>query len=273
MTITEGNTVWNGVTKTPNQYPTQTYNRVDFEESEFDILIEQKGRRVMIEKSCVCPCKSSVSNHLSTCKNCGGTGIFFISREETKIVIQGMNVSLEYKPWSEEVAGMVNITCKNKEKLNYLDRITVLDAESVYDEVLHFKESEETVPRMFSFTVYNVKRVMYCAMFQGISTPHKILVEGTDYTITDNKVFLDAQYTEEDISVTIKYCHEPAYYVMELRRETMDSYKYVEGKDKLIHLPTSAIGKRANYVADSQNLKGDRIISNLLPINTNTCAD
>lgn len=267
-----GSTEFNGVVVTPLNFPRYTTERVDFNESEFDLIIEQKGRKVLVEKSSPCPCKGSSSDNLSDCKNCGGSGIFFFSKEMTRMVIQNMGVTVDFKQWSQETRGMVNISCKNKEKITFMDRITILDGESTFQEVLHFKKLNSLVDgKLFAYTSYLVKNVVYCSMFINVDTQLRLLVKGVDYTIENNKLILDSQYTDINTSITIRYTHCPTFYVIEMRRETMDSYKIEGGKEKEIRLPISAIGRRAHYIINAENLTADRILNNIVTINENNC--
>jgi hypothetical protein len=72
----------------------QTYysgasTRADFNKSDFETLIQQKGRDVVLEKAILCGCKDKQGNQQSNCKNCGGAGFLFINPKETRMIYKG----------------------------------------------------------------------------------------------------------------------------------------------------------------------------------------
>lgn len=250
-------------------------NRVDFNSNEFDSLVQEKGRDCVIEKSLPCPCKSVSTNQLSSCKNCGGTGWIFINPRRTKLVIQSMSLSTDFKNWSEEDRGTISISAMHREELTFMDRITISDGESVTQEVLHFKTyNENGEDLLFSYSSYIPKEILYISLFISPTEPLKRLELEMDYTISGNKIYLDSKYYElqqystnrsyeKDLpSVTIRYKHNPVYHIIEMRRETMQSYRYDKGKENLIHLPTSCIGRRAHYILGSGLYTTSDIINN-----------
>ena len=74
--------------------------RADLHKREFDTLIHQKGRDVLLETALQCPCKSPSTNQQSDCKNCGGTGWIFVNPRETRMVLTAINAVTEFRPWS-----------------------------------------------------------------------------------------------------------------------------------------------------------------------------
>lgn len=244
-------------------YPTTGGDpRVDFDKNDFDVLIGEKGRSVQLERGLLCPCKSESLNQQSICKNCGGSGYIFINPEKTKMVIQSMNKSTDYKPWSQESTGMINITAFEQDKITFMDRITVLDAESIFNEVLHFKESGGLY---YAYTAYPIKKTVYCGLYTSASTVLQKLDPATDFTVSNDAVILNNTfYNPLDTqlkAVTIKYVHAPTYLITDMKRETMDSYEYKLG-NRLIRLPLSAIGKRSHYNLTKENLLGNRLLNN-----------
>jgi len=243
----------------------QTYNldtpRVDFNQEDFDTLITQKGNEVIIETALQCACKSSKTNQQSNCKNCGGTGWFFINPRETRIVVQAMDVINKLQPWSEEARGTLKISARKLEELAYMDKITVLNGEARFQETLHMKKKGGV---LFAYTAYPVKSFSYVGLFTGINSVYTRLVEGTDYTIEDNIFKLAASYVqpgEQDISITVRYIHAPIFYMVEMTRETMQTFEWKSG-ERLLHMPQAGIARRAHYVLTAPNLAGDRLLDN-----------
>lgn len=244
-------------------YPINSPQRVDLHKENFDTLVGQKGRKVRLERALMCPCKSSSTNAQATCKNCGGSGWLYINPEETKMVIQGMNKSTDWKPWSEETSGMINITSFEEDQIAFMDRITLLDANSVFEEVVTMKYSS-TNSRFFAYTAYPVKAIKYAALFISVNTKLRKLLT-TEYSFEEDRFFLINSFydplTSPTVSVTLKYSHAPMYHILDMRRESMETYEYNAG-DQLIRLPLSAMGKRAAYNITKENLTGDRLLDN-----------
>lgn len=244
----------------------QTNFRADFNKSDFETLIDQKGRDVLLDKAIQCPCKSRISNHQSICQNCGGNGWFFINSKQTKMVIQGMNAAKELRAWSEEYIGAINISCKDTEELTYMDRIIVLNAKAINTQVLHFNLS---AGELFAYSAYFIKEIKTAMLFKSVDTKHQLLTIGTDITFDKNIVKLSNLFIptgiedgETELSVTLRYVHAPTYHIWEMRRESIESFEYKDGKDKMIRLPLSAIAKRAQYLLNPPNLDGSGLLDN-----------
>lgn len=255
-------------------YNTGISNRSDFRRNDFETLIQQKGRRVILSKSLVCPCKAKATNQQSNCKNCGGCGWVFINPKETRMVLQGMNLTPDYKAWSQEIQGDLKVTASDTEELTYMDRIEVLDANSIFNEVLFFKKKpvgDDFIT--FAYTSYNIKEIKYIGYFQGTDKTFKKLIEGIDYIKERNIITLinsDVQPIQGEISITIRYVHAPIYLMIDIKRESMESFEMI-GKEKLIHLPVSAIARRQHYELQGNNLFGDRLLDNSGDIINNNC--
>lgn len=244
-----------------------TATRADFNKNEFDRLIIEKGRPILHEKALVCPCKGAVSNALSNCKNCGGTGWVFVNPKETRMVFQGLDAVSKQEGWSEEMRGMARITASAEDKISFMDRLTLLDDSlSTYGESLHFRKVASTI---FAYTAYNIVHIDLIAMFDGIDAPLVNLIEGEDYTIVNNTIRLDSDKYEDanvdDLSITLRYQHHPQFHIIEHKRDTIQSYKLVSaGVEQQQILPLSAYARRAHYQLAALNLNGDNLITNQL---------
>lgn len=237
--------------------------RADLIKREFDTLIHQKGRGVLLETALQCPCKSPSSGQQSNCNNCGGTGWIFVNPRETRMVLTAISTVTEFRPWSEELRGTVNITTHVEDELSIMDRITALSGESIHNEVLFIKAK---ATQRFTYCTYNVKKSLYIGLFQGINQPLIKLVEGVDYTVVKNAIKFEDTLefpfeAIEDNSITIRYKHAPQFHVIEMKRDTMQTFNW-EGKEVDQNMPTSAIARRAHYQLSAQNLSGDRLLDN-----------
>lgn len=246
-----------------------TYNtappRSDLSKKDFDDLIQQKGNDVLIETALICPCKSISTNQQSNCKNCGGTGWVFINPRERRMVLTAINSVTEFRPWSEELRGTVNITCHEQDDLSEMDRITALKGKAIHNEVLYFKylNSPQTI---FTYSTYNIKTIDYIALFVDINQPLRRLKENDDYTFVNNIITFQSNLQLpfeqiEENNITIRYKHAPQFHVIEMKRDTMQSYKWTNQEINQ-DMPVSAIARRAHYQLSAQNLAGDRLIDN-----------
>lgn len=240
--------------------------RVDFERKAFDDLIAQKGKDVIIEKALRCPCKNpSSGNALSTCKNCGGCGWIFVNPYQTRMIMQKINLVNDFTPWSEENRGFVNISFNANEELTFMDKITDVNGIATFNQILFFKEAQDTT--VFAYTAYPIKEIKYIGLFKADNQPLQRLVEGVDYTFTNNIIklinssLIDAQGVG-NTSISVRYKHAPVFFLMEMKRETMETFEFNGGGEQLKHLPLSAIARRAHYILNTENLTGTRLLSN-----------
>lgn len=239
--------------------------RVDFNKSEFDRLITEKGRGVLIEKALRCPCKiNSASGSLSSCKNCGSTGWIFVNPKQSRIVLQGIDVTTKLEGWSEENRGVVRISALAEDELAFMDRITVMDqGYSTYTEVINFKKKGSIV---FAYSTYTIQNLKYAGLFVSTTQKLTVLQETVDFTIEGNIFKLDpVKYATVDpitISVSLRYEHYPVFHIIEMKRDTIQSFRLNEGVEDNQVLPISGYARRAHYILDAPNLNGDRLLNN-----------
>lgn len=237
----------------PSTYPI-TPPRADLNQLDFNQLIYQKGRTVIFERVLSCPCKGKSSNHLSNCKNCGGFGWIWVNPIETRMLITGVSVVNEVKPWSEESRGMINLSCNEEMSLTFMDRVTLTDGKSIHSEALSiFKKGS----RYFAWSDYPIKELIYGGLFIDADTPLQQFTADALILGPKNLVEIDTDVlplTSADESVTLRYYHNPVYYVVDMKRETMQTFKYESGNEIIQNMPLSAIARRAHYVFTDANL-------------------
>jgi hypothetical protein len=172
--------------------------RVDFRGSEFDAVTWTKGIDVVIESSVECPCKSTNNDNLSICQNCRGTKWVFINSTQDRAILSSINFSTEYKDWSVEKVGTINVTLQRRGYLSYMDKIIVKDSQVIQSEVIYPKVFNSN---FFSYTIYDITSVV--EIFQFVTPTEKLalLVEGIDYTVERNKVLLTINPTADIASL------------------------------------------------------------------------
>ncbi len=258
--------------------------KVRLDLSEFESLIWQHGYNCLHDKIMKCPCQ--IQNNIpnsdegsntpsiipdafgqhynnSLCRNCNGTGYIFINRVKTKIVLQGMNLDTRYKEWSEERTGIVKVTCLERDRISFMDRIINLDSESNYNETLTFQDHKG---EMFNYLVYEPTKVLVAFLYIDNVTKLKLLIEGVDFSIDQNKFILKKcppRMELRNLKVSIKYKHHPVFHIIDMLRDVMSQ----ESKDKnegiVSKFPIHSIARRAHYILDMENYNQDLIINNI----------
>jgi len=255
---------------------------VAMDKKNFDALIYNDGYSLYIDRAVKCPCKSqNIPNNLPTCKNCGSTGWVFINRTAIKGIVYSMSWENSYKEWSEENLGNVFISTRHEDKLSFMDRVTVVDAETIHKQILY--------PFLYkgvalAFTTYSIKKIIDIFLYVNDQTPLRLLVENTDYTIggantigtcnglSDNLLTFSAEIIQlleslnNGLHLSITYIHPPQYHITHNLRDTMVS---IQKNGKPAKMPVSAVGRRSHYVLDAENYSKDRLLDN--SYNPNSC--
>jgi len=239
--------------------------QVNLVKSDFDALIEQKGYDVYHDHAIKCPCASKDgASPQSSCKNCGGSGWFYINRTKTRMVLQSMNVNTKLKEWSEERLGTANITARSEDRLSFMDRLTLIDSESEHSQVI-FLEKQPDTNQMYGRLRYDPIEAYSVFLYVGVEDKHQLLVEGTDYVIERNMIkTLNIAYGSiEHPTISVRYKHKAEYTILDLPRDVMvSSIKDCSGKAKDVQFPISAIGRRSHYMPDRNGYSNDTLLDN-----------
>lgn len=234
--------------------------------SDFDALLAQKGYDVYHDHAIKCPCSSKNGGaSQSSCKNCGGSGWFYVNRTKTRIVLQSMNVNTQQKEWSQERLGTANITARAEDRLSFMDRLTLIDSESEHSQVL-FLEKQPDTNKLYGNLRYNPIEIYSIFMYQGADVAHKLLEEGVDYTINRNQIKVNVEYgSVQNPTISVRYKHNAEYTVIDLPRDVMTStIKDTDNGnvEKDVQFPISAIGRRSHYMPDRNDYYNDNLIDN-----------
>ncbi len=248
--------------------------RADFDKNRFDVLVAQKGVDVAVEKALQCPCETQKVNSLSTCKNCGGTGWVFVNKRRSRLVLQSMDFKNTEEVWSRLVHGVIRVTGLAEEELSFMDRITRLNANSIFSEIIQFEEGVDGT--FFGFTTYEPKDVEYIGIFTTVDDKFQQL-SNKDFSIHNTRIEInegvELPYVDENnpLTATIRYVHAPVFYIFEHQREVIDNYRWTGKGEKLQYLPTLALARRAHDVEDMANLRQGRLNDN--SYNDSSCLD
>jgi hypothetical protein len=240
--------------------------QASFQPSKFDTLIVNQGSRVYHERALKCPCAAREAGNtaLSGCKNCGGFGYIFINKIETKMVLQHQNLKVSYEPGSERFLGDSSVSARAADRLCRMDRITEPEAESTHNQLLQFTYKTPK-GRWFCYTDYPVKQGLNAFLFQDAGAKLLPLVQDVDYFLADQFIYLSEDFdAESEITVSLTYVHAPQYYVMELNRGTMtvNALNATTGKKEATKMPLSALVRKAEFVIDQKNYKGESLFDN-----------
>lgn len=248
---------------------------VSMDKNDFDGAIIKQGYNLYWDRAIPCPCKSKgVNNHLSTCRNCGSTGWVFVNRTVIKGILYSMQWEFSQKEWGAENIGDIYITVRDEDKVSFMDRITVRDAETIHKQIIYpFIHKQQLI----AFTIYNILQITDIFMFDRDDQPLCRLIEGMDYTITkdtyternkgntliDNTIIFSAALMQKALNsrlqMAITYTHSPQYHIAHLQRDSMVA---VQSSGISTRMPISAVGRRAHYVLDAENFIGDRLNDN-----------
>lgn len=246
---------------------------VEFRRDDYNAAIWNKGYEVILETAVRCPCKTENHDSLVTCQNCLGRGWFFINPLRTRALISGINKNTDYKEWSVEMIGTVQISVPDIHKISFMDRITLVNTaandiqnRSVFSEVKRLRTYETNKP--FIFLSYEIKKVKDIFVFVNSSTP-LIRLETTDYSIrSQNGYTIEFDYDFDLITdfngvVSVLYEHELQYHILDVPHDVRNSYiRDKNGILKQQFLPINAVARKAHYVLNVDNYESGFVIDN-----------
>lgn len=245
-------------------------------ENDFRDALFAHGYVVTHEKAIRCGCNNKPTGQpMPNCCNCVGSGWFFVNKTETRMLVQGINKTTQYKDWTETDRGTASITARASDNiLSFMDRVTVLDVES------NFVESKKTrtssTGEIFSFLYYYPLDIYAVWVWQGVDQPHRLL-NVTEYAIEENKIVFDASLTslyplnknnhQEDgeyLSFMIGYNYNPVFHCIDITREVVKN-RNRDCEDGLLALkdfPVHAVAKKAHFILDAPEFDGSSVFDN-----------
>ena len=219
--------------------------RVDFETTDFDIVIETKGYRIAWSRACLCPCEpvnKQTEQPDPNCTICKGSGWFYfapaaatvdplkvgkLNTVQTRLtqdagVIRGImsglaGTKVPYDPIGARLEGMSNCTVRAANKLGYYDRITNLDSTIVYSESLD--AIAPTLPLKSRYPIVEVNLLRSATQtFTGTANP---TATNGDFSISANGDILwnnanpNALIPSAGSKLVIHYLCHPTWLVIE----------------------------------------------------------
>lgn len=223
----------------------QTGKRVDFRPEYFDLAIETKGYLLLWERAAICPCIPVVTQTEQpnpNCPLCKGSGWIYFGASEPQdlskyqfdelqkklitnsggMIIRGIITAITANEnnldvMSRWVQGSANLTVRNGNRLGYYDKITTLDAEIVFSQVL---ECDGTNVLTTRYPVVGVNL---------IKSLDKVYTIGVDFHIDSGViVWLPNYIPAKGVRVTVHYLCHPVWLIVEhphAARVTLKQFK------------------------------------------------
>lgn len=229
----------------------------------FESAVDFHGYDVFIDSVIRCPCTNKATGQsLSNCMNCGSTGFVFFNRKKTKLLLQSMNSTTQFKEWSEENRGTVSISAKNSDRLSFMEKITIEKGSSIFNQVIYnnFCKNE----KCYCFLVYEPIKIIDVFVFES---PDKPLIKLPDDQYSFKKNILEIPYDFNDFGISIKYEHLPQYCVIDITRDltlvkNKDNDCYSNMNEVIRNMPVHAVGRRLHYILNAPIFEGDSLIDN-----------
>lgn len=233
---------------------------VSFNLEDFEALIQNQGYNVQWEETVMCPCRGQNTAPLITCKNCLGTGWVMLGLRQTKMIITSINNTTKYTVWSPERKGTVQVTAFNRDKLSFMDRVTIIDSQTIDSEVLYLSNKDGEGKR-FAYTVYKVNSVINIFGFDTPTSPLVPLVAGEDYEVDGYFLtLLENSKTQNMTVVSVRYFHYPQYFVIDIPHDIRSSnFRNFNNTERKMLLPINAVAAKASYVIDRPSLVNQNI--------------
>jgi hypothetical protein len=160
----------------------------------FEDIIDSKGYSVYVEHMVECPCcDMQDSMPLPSCLNCGGAGRIWIDKTKTNMKCTSMGFNQKYQTWDTMNMGMVSLSYKAKDKLGYMDKVTLIDVETWFTQRVQLKKNRN-LEELFGFLIYPPILVYDCYLFVSDEQPLKPVLLNEDFTLRDKKIILNSTY-------------------------------------------------------------------------------
>ena len=216
--------------------------QVNFDVKRFNQLLADQGLRMRHYKSAFCPNARDLESesHDINCTLCDNGMIEYDSEEFIGILTTSKleNRFLAEGSWR---AGSAMLTVPSTTRLSYFDAIELLDADSIYSQLI--KRGNANVDR----TRYRIKEIKYLADAEKqyyVDTDFKINRDGRIEWTSDNRPAIDKIYT-------VSYEYATRYRVVDFVHLTREMLLGAKRKDRIpVRLPQTAV-VQLDFLIDS----------------------
>jgi hypothetical protein len=152
-----------------------------------------------------------------------------------------------------------------------MDRVTILDVETVFSQIAHVRLSSNN--KLFAFLAYEPIEIEAIYLFESASAP-LIPLTSDLYQIQGSKITLDDTFLTalsgvidpnlKYLNLTVRYYHLPVYHIIDINREVMKnrSKDCDTGGRSLKELPISSVGKKPHTLFETPNFLGEGYFDN-----------
>lgn len=202
--------------------PQKENPRLDFKVQNFKDKVIEKGYDIKWEKMLICPCRKDITSQAdSNCINCNGTGYYWFDPTNIIAMISSIAVQKRFIQWTEDLTGTAFMTINPEYKVGWMDKITVMSAESMFSEVcnVYLKTGEPYIK-----TRYDSLEVV--GMFEFVDSVTQLNQLDPTQEIESNvnkEIKLTSTYIA-GTNISILYKHNPVYLVNDLLNDYRNTY-------------------------------------------------
>lgn len=227
-------------------------DRVDFEHDSFQNIVSQKGLELLHSQVIYCPCRrESGGVGINTCLTCGGAGYFFINETKIRGVIQSVMRSKNFIDFGRQENGYAQLTALFENRPSNMDRITICDGEDIYKENIYPIIDSDADGKLRAKLLYEPLGGVMDKVYQWDGSVAVELDVTTDYTVSGKLItFSDAIRDSLDDDrgyMSVRYLHEPSYYVVDLPKDIRNSRVMDRNIEKLKKFPLHCLIRKAHY--------------------------
>lgn len=208
----------------PHNPPVEEHNigvpremRQEFSVDRHVQLIEDRGVKVLWEKSYLCPCRNKMTKAPNPlCQICHGRGIGYLPARSTWVAIQNQEKGIVNRDIGLYDSGTAIGTTLPQSEISFRDRLTVSDVEVNHS--LLFDITRHRVDNGM-WLAYDTKRLTYVASQDG-----ELLYEGDDYTFDEEKNLFFPKERLIGKNITLNLTSTLRYVVTDLLKESRVQY-------------------------------------------------
>jgi hypothetical protein len=219
----------------------QVYHNLD----DFEGLIAGHGQPVELATALGCPCRDATTGSAQqTCSSCLGMGYLFPLVHNTLAVLQQLGATRKAYNWAEATLGTVSISITNADKLGHMDRLTLLKAETTYQQQATIYAPIAPGDPALTVLVYPPLTIEHAYTWNPATHQAEPLPDGAILAQTERVLALDPALAGRQLA--IRYRHRPVYHIVEIPRDIMTAPS--DPTAKLRSFPLHAIGRRAHLL-------------------------
>jgi LysM repeat protein len=223
----------------------QITGRVDLMPDKFDLLIQQKGMRILWEQAMICHCyEPNTGQPEFTCPTCHGTGFIYFDAKETVALSTNLSGKKDFDNIGMAERGTAYVTSLTKDLMGYHDRLTFLDFKCKYSQLVTFYNGQTP----------NLNR--YIEDVMRLQDSEMTYVLGEHFKISDNKVSLE--WIDPDTEplngsrMGILLVTKPRYHVIDIMHELRATQvKYNNPTEEFKELPKQYMIKREDFIYET----------------------